>query len=123
MNKNVKKGLLIGGIVLDVGITVFLLFVSIIMLATMPKNSIEMSEAIEKNGQFIGYLQQNPTVYLFTCVVPLFLLLGVNVVGLVMYIKKAGKTKATLAELSDEQKDALKAELLKDLTESKKEEK
>ena len=40
-----------------------------------------------------------------------------------MYTKKAGKTKATLAELSDEQKDALKAELLKDLTESKKEEK
>ena len=123
MNKNVKKGLLIGGIVIDVGITVFLLVVSIIMLATMPKNSIEMSEAIEKNGQFIGYLQQNPTVYLFTCVVPLFLLLGLNIVGLVMYIKKAGKTKATLAELSDEQKDALKAELLKDLTESKKEEK
>ena len=122
MNKNVKKGLLIGGIVLDVGITVFLLVVSIIMLATMPKNSIEMSEAIDTNGPFIGYLQQNPTVYLFTCVVPLFLLLGVNIVGLVMYIKKAGKTKATLAELSDEQKDALKAELLKDLTESKKEE-
>ena len=123
MNQNVKNGLLIGGIVLDVGITVFLLVVSIIMLATMPKNSIEMSEAIETNGPFIGYLQQNSTVYLFTCVVPLFLLLGVNVVGLVMYIKKAGKTKATLAELSDEQKDALKAELLKDLTESKKEEK
>ena len=123
MNKNVKKGLLIGGIVVDVGITVFLLIVSIIMLATMPKNSIEMSEAIEMNGPFIGYLQKNPTVYLFTCVVPLFLLLGVNIVGLVMYIKKAGKTKATLAELSDEQKDALKAELLKDLTESKKEEK
>ena len=123
MNKNVKKGLLIGGIVLDVGITVFLLVVSIIMLATMPKNSIEMSEAIETNGPFIGYLQQNSTVYLFTCVVPLFLLLAANIIGLVMYTKKAGKTKATLAELSDEQKDALKAELLKDLTESKKEEK
>lgn len=122
MNKNVKKGLLIGGIVLDVGITIFLLIISIIMLATMPKNSIEMSQAIEMNGPFIGYLQQNSTVYLFTCVVPLFLLLGVNIVGLVMYIKKVGKTKATLAELSDEQKDALKAELLKDLTESKKEE-
>ena len=123
MNKNVKKVLLIGGIVLDVGITVFLLVVSIIMLATMPANGVEMQKAIEMNGPFIGYLQQNSTVYLFTCVVPLFLLLGVNVVGLVMYIKKAGKTKATLAELSDEQKDALKAELLKDLTESKKEEK
>lgn len=123
MNKNVKKGLLIGGIVLDVGITVFLLVVSIIMLATMPANGVEMQKAIEMNGPFIGYLQQNPTVYLFTCVVPLFLLLGLNIVGLVMYIKKAGKTKATLAELSDEQKDALKAELLKDLTESKKEEK
>ena len=123
MNKNVKKGLLIGGIVLDVGITVFLLVVSIIMLATMPANGVEMQKAIEMNGPFIGYLQQNSTVYLFTCVVPLFLLLGVNIVGLVMYIKKAGKTKATLAELSDEQKDALKAELLKDLTESKKEEK
>ena len=123
MNKNVKKGLLIGGIVLDVGITVFLLVVSIIMLATMPANGVEMQKAIEMNGPFIGYLQQNSTVYLFTCVVPLFLLLGLNIVGLVMYIKKAGKTKATLAELSDEQKDALKAELLKDLTESKKEEK
>lgn len=122
MNKNVKKGLLIGGIVLDVGITVFLLVVSIIMLATMPANGVEMQKAVEMNGPFIGYLQQNPTVYLFTCVVPLFLLLGLNIVGLVMYIKKAGKTKATLAELSDEQKDALKAELLKDLTESKKEE-
>ena len=123
MNKNVKKGLLIGGIVLDVGITVFLLVVSIIMLATMPSNGVDMNDAIKINGPFIGYLQQNPTVYLFTCVVPLFLLLGLNIVGLVMYIKKAGKTKATLAELSDEQKDALKAELLKDLTESKKEEK
>ena len=123
MNKNVKKGLLIGGIVLDVGITVFLLVVSIIMLATMPSNGVDMQDAIKTNGPFIGYLQQNPTVYLFTCVVPLFLLLGLNIVGLVMYIKKAGKTKATLAELSDEQKDALKAELLKDLTESKKEEK
>ena len=123
MNKNVKKGLLIGGIVLDVGITVFLLVVSIIMLATMPKNAFEMEKAIETNGPFIGYLQQNSTVYLFTCVVPLFLLLAANIIGLVMYIKKAGKTKATLAELSDEQKDALKAELLKDLTESKKEEK
>ena len=122
MNKNVKKGLLIGGIVLDVGITVFLLVVSIIMLATMPANGVEMQKAIEMNGPFIGYLQQNSTVYLFTCVVPLFLLLGLNIVGLVMYVKKAGKTKATLAELSDAQKDALKAELLKDLTESKKEE-
>ena len=123
MNKNVKKGLLIGGIVLDVGITLFLLVVSIIMLATMPRNVVEMEKAIEMNGPFIGYLQQNSTVYLLTCVVPLFLLLALNIIGLVMYIKKAGKTKATLAELSDEQKDAIKAELLKDLTESKKEEK
>ena len=45
MNKNVKKGLLIGGIVLDIGITVFLLVVSIIMLATMPKNAFEMEKA------------------------------------------------------------------------------
>lgn len=123
MNKNVKKGLLIGGIVLDVGITLFLLVVSIIMLATMPRNVVEMEKAIEMNGPFIGYLQQNSTVYLLTCVVPLFLLLALNIIGLVMYIKKAGKTKATLAELSDEQKDALKAELLKDLTESSKEDK
>ena len=123
MNKNVKKGLLIGGIVLDVGITLFLLVVSIIMLATMPRNVVEMEKAIEMNGPFIGYLQQNSTVYLLTCVVPLFLLLALNIIGLVMYIKKAGKTKATLAELSDEQKDAIKAELLKDLTESSKEDK
>ena len=35
MNKNLKKGLIIAGITVDVAVTIFLFVVSIIMLATM----------------------------------------------------------------------------------------
>lgn len=114
MNKNLKKGLIIGGITLDVAITVFLFVVSIIMLATMPKDP---KTGVEVNGPFIGYLQAHGnTVYLPFFVVPLFVLLIANIAILVIYVKKAGKTKAVeVADLDDSQKEALKAALLKDL--------
>lgn len=118
MKPALKKTLIISGITLDVGITVFLFVVSIIMLATSPNNIVEKEQAIEKNGPFIGYLQQNTTLYLWTCVVPLFLLLAANVVMLVLYVKKAGKTKAQLSDLSEDQKAALRAEILKDMDSS-----
>lgn len=114
MNKNLKKGLIIGGITLDVAITVFLFVVSIIMLATMPKDP---KQGVAVNGPFIGYLQAHGNdVYLPFFVVPLFVLLIANIAILVIYVKKAGKTKAVeVADLDDSQKEALKAALLKDL--------
>lgn len=118
-----KKALIISGVALDLALTIFLFVVSIIMLATLknvPEVASEQRETvcIQINGPFIGYLQANPTVFLLTFVVPLFVLLAINIAVLVIYVKKAGKAKAVeMDDLDEEQKAALKAELLKDLQE------
>ena len=115
-----KKILLFTGIGLDVAITCFLFVVSIIMLATMPKDSFEEP----KMGGMIGWFQKNPNYYLVLGVFPLFALLILNIVLLVWYVKKAGQKKAVeVADLDQAQMDALKAELLKDLAEGNKENK
>lgn len=117
-----KKPLIITGIVLDVAITSFLFVVSIIMLATMPKTQAGFDVAIQENGPFIGYLQKatrdgNP-IYLLCFVLPLVLLLIANVVVLVIYVKKAGQKKElAVDDLNNKQKEALKAALLKELSE------
>ena len=67
------------------------------------------------NG-LIGYLQNHTTFYGLVFVVPLFLLLAGNIVGLVIYVRKTTKSEPTqLDDLSAEQKEALRQELLKDL--------
>jgi len=110
MDVKTKKILIIGGIVLDVAVTVFLFVVSIIMLATMPENAASIDAST-----FIGYLQANPTVYLWAFVVPLFLLLALNITVLVWYVKKVGNKKIGLSDLNDEQKDALRKQLLEEM--------
>lgn len=90
----------------------------------MPHTNAEMNQAMERNGAMIGFFQQNPLAILLICVLPLVLLLIANIVLLVLYVKKAGKIKATVNDLSEEQKAALRAELLKEIdSEEKKEEK
>lgn len=122
MNKTLKRCLIFTGIGIDVAATVFLLVVAIIMLATMP-SAIEVQyypeQVIEKNGLFIGNLQLNPTLYFCSCVLPLIVLFVGNIVGLFFYVRYVGKRKAQLADLSDDQREALKAELLKELSSSK----
>lgn len=116
--KNSKKVLWISGITLDVGVTGFLFVVSIIMLATMP--DAVQRKIIEQNGpkNFIEWFQINPTAYLWIGVIPLFVLLIGNIAALVYYVKKAtAKKKVALNELSAEEKEALRKELLKDLSE------
>ena len=120
MNPKVKKILIFSGLGLDVAITVFLFVVSIIMLATMPASGTNMKAYYEKDPNMITYLQANPTVYLLSCVLPLGVLLLGNIVLLVLYVRKAGTKKAMLSDLSEEQKAALRAELLKDMEESDK---
>ena len=113
--KNYKKPLLISLVVLDIAITVFLFVVSIIVLVTMA-NSASLSEAISKSSGLIRYLLQNRTFYGVFFVLPLFLILAANIVGLVFYVKKTAKKEpAKLEDLSEEQKEALRQELLKDL--------
>lgn len=115
-----KKPLFIALIALDLAITIFFLVISIIMLAnTVGKTPAE----IAANDGFIGYLQNHTTVYFFGFVLPLFVLLAANIVGLVIFVKKTSKSEPTkLKDLSEEQKEALRQELLKDLASPKQEE-
>ena len=113
--KNLKKPLIIAGLVLDVGITIFLFVISILILAkVIPATTL--NEAINNSKGLIKYLLKNPTVYLVAFVIPLFVLLAGNVIGLILYVRKTSANKpAQLDDLSEEQKEALRQELLKDL--------
>ena len=111
MTPKAKKILFIALFAVDVALTVFLFVVSIIMLATLP----EYKDDIDPST-FIGYLQANPTVFLLAFVIPLFVLLVANIVALVFYFRRNNeKKKVGLNELSEEEKEALRKELMKDL--------
>lgn len=112
MKKN-KKALLITAVVLDVIITVTLLVISIIMLV----KTVGVSKAEIMSGTgFIAYLQQHPNVYLIAFVIPLFLILAANIIGLVVYVKKTTKAEPVqINDLSEEQKALIKQQLLADM--------
>ena len=115
--KNFKKPLIIAGLVLDVGITIFLFVIGILILAkVIPAATLNEAINNSQNMPLIHYLLQNPTVYLVAFVIPLFVLLAGNVIGLIIYVKKtSSKQPAQLDDLNEEQKEALRQELLKDL--------
>ena len=115
MNQKYKKPLFITLIALDVALTMFFFVISLIVLTKMA-GSNTIDEAIAKSGKFIQFLLKNKWIYLWCFVIPLFVLLAVNIVGLVIYVRKTTKKEpAKLEDLSDEQKEALRQELLKDL--------
>lgn len=121
--KKSTKYLIIAGVAVDVAITIFLFVISIIMLAMLGKYGDAKQAAANAQG-LILYLLKNTNVYFWAFVFPLFVLLAGNIVGLVFYVKKtsakeAKSEQANLSDLSDEQKEALKAELLKDLMKEK----
>jgi len=116
-----KKILLFIGLGIDVALTLFFFVISIIMIAKS-KDFQSLTEVqrkyMEANpANLIEYLQTHNTVYLLGFVIPLFVLLALNVIGLLIYIKKTGtkKEKLQVSDLTEEQKEALKKELLKDL--------
>ena len=112
LSTKAKKILFIALFCLDIALTIALFVISIIMLATMPKDI----STITGNEGMIQYFQKNPTVFLVAIVLPLFLLLFANIAILVWYVKKVNKPKeAKLSELTDEEKEKLKQELMKDL--------
>ena len=122
--KKYKKPLLISIVVLDFAITVFLFVVSIIMIATLAKYKNNPSTAAANSGGMIKFFIQNTTAFLWMVVIPLFVLLAANIIGLVIYVRKSSKKEpAKLDDLSDEQKEALRQELLKDLQSSGEEKK
>ena len=112
-----KKILLVSGIALDVAITLFLFVISIIMLVTIGMYG-DAKHAAEKSSGLILFLLQNTSIYFWAFVFPLFVLLAANIIGLVFYVKKTSAKEsgpAKLEDLSEEEKEALRQELLKDL--------
>ena len=114
--KKATKVLIISGVALDICITIFLFVISIIMLIMLGKYGTA-KEAINHAQGLILFLLKNTTVYFWAFVFPLFVLLAGNIIGLVFYVKKTSvkEAPAQLSDLSEEEKEALKAELLKDL--------
>lgn len=125
MNPILKKSLIFGGIGLATAYTIFVFVISIMLMVQGQGAQGLSGEAKEAFVQeyctpFIGYLLLNTGVFLGAFVIPVILFLIAGIVGLVLYVRAAGKTKATLADLSAEQKDALREELLKDMSDSNK---
>ena len=102
--------------VADVGITMFLFVVHIIMLSSfVGKTDAEIS-ILKMRTDLIGTLANNTNLYLGLFVIPLFVILAINIIILVVYIKKStAKAPVKVSDLSDEQKAALRKELLKEL--------
>ena len=117
MKKN-KKALYFILFGLDLVITVFLLVISIIRLV---KLSSRTTAEIQTAKGFFGYLRNHTTFYFCLFVLPLFLLLAANIVGLVLYVRKSAKAEPVKRnELSDEQKAQLRKELREELKEQEK---
>ena len=115
MNKY-KKPLLIALVVVDVAVTTFFLVLSIMILAkVVPAKTL--NEAINNSDGLVkAILQMKPVASFFAFVLPMFLVLAGNIVGLMIYVRKTTKKEpAKLQDLSEEQKEALRQELLKDL--------
>ena len=117
MKRKTIKGLIISGVAIDLCITAFLFVISIIMLILVGKYK-SANIAIEYTRGLFKFLFQNPTFYFWVFVFPLFVLLAANIIGLVFYVKKTSAKEnapTKLDDLSEEQKEALRQELLKDL--------
>ncbi len=111
-NPKTKKILFIALFAVDIAITVFLFVVSILLLVNMPANIVEAANKPE----FFKFFYNNEWAIPVIVVVPLFLLLGLNIFALFMYVKKtSANKKVKLNELSDTEKEALRKELMRDL--------
>ena len=105
-------------IALDVAITIFLFVIHIIMLAKTAGANLDKATIIaNKDKGLIEYLQYNTTLYLWLFVVPLFVILAGNIVGLVLYVRKSTKKEQVKVDnLTDDQREALRRELLQELS-------
>ena len=79
----------------------------------MPANEFD----IANKPEFFQFFYQETWRIFVIIVIPLFLLLALNVVALILYIRKVGQAKKVkLNDLSAEEKEALRQELLKDIS-------
>lgn len=88
-SKKIIWGVIFG---LDIGLTLFFLITTIIMLAAMPSNIDIALNYYQDN--YIGYLQKNSNMFLVLIVIPMLVLFVANAVGLVIYALKTRKRAA-----------------------------
>lgn len=117
---NRKKILFIIIAALDVAVVTFLFVVHIIMLANVVGKSPAYVQEFAKGKGLFPYLAGHLVVYGCAFVIPLFVILAANIVGLVLYIRRStAKAQVTVNDLTEDEKEALRKELLKDLESDK----
>ena len=83
------------------------------MLSTLASNR----DNLDNVTGIVGDLIKNLNLYLGAFVIPTFVILAANIVVLVIYVRKQTKKEPIkYDELTDEQKEALKKELLEDIS-------
>lgn len=122
--KKYKKPLIIALVVIDVALIVFFLVISIMLIIVATKYKTQNEMLANSSGLIHGILAMGKWPSFFAFVLPMFLVLAGNIVGLMLYVRKTTKKEpAKISDLSEEQKEALRQELLKDLQGGNKEEK
>lgn len=118
MNPKTKKALIIAGVAIDISITIALFVMSIILLVNVPKEG-QFNQAMDPTS-FCGWFLTKPYRILLIVVLPLIILLALNVFITYRYFKETGeKKKVTLADLSDEEKEALRKKILEEMASGK----
>ena len=123
--KKYKKPLLIALVVADVAVITFFLVVSIMLLTVVIPYHNKADQLAHSQGLIHAILEMPAAGSFFAFVFPIFLVLAGNIVGLMLYVRKTTKKEpAKIEDLTEEQKEELRQELLRDLqNQSKPEEK
>lgn len=121
MDKKKKIGLIIAGVT-ELAIVVFVIVTSILVTVTFNDPDVDpnyMAHNLANNGPFIGWLQNNPTAFLFIVLIPIFVILALDIIYLVVVATKkhVDISDAEQAAIVEQAKKEAKAELLKELQE------
>lgn len=127
MDKKKKIGLIIAGVA-ELAVVVFVIVTSILVTVTFHDPDVDanyMAHNLADNGPFIGWLQNNPTAFLFIVLIPIFIILALDIIYLVVVATKkhVDISDAEQAAIAEQAKKEARAELLKELQEEMKNEK
>jgi uncharacterized membrane protein len=111
MDKKQKRTLIIVGAV-EVAVLIFCLVVSIMVLASWNPD-LTANERIVHNGNFIGGLQNKPTIFFVAIVLPVLVIFLVDVIYLIVYAykKQSSLSDSEREEIEKRAKEEAKAEI------------
>ncbi|HBE99097.1 MAG TPA: hypothetical protein DDW18_03575 [Firmicutes bacterium] len=123
MDKKKKICLITAGAI-ELAIVIFVITVSILVTVTFNDPDVYANYQqlnLEKNGPFIGWLQNNPTYFLFIILIPIFVILALDIIYLVLVATKRGTNLSDeeQAAIAEQAKKEAREELLKELRQEK----